>query len=146
MKQKVRRPCYCKVKPNHAGHPLPQTALVKNGCFMTVCIHALFNIQAFRDVLASVQPIFLELNLRNTGLGVVPWLHRLFQFMNEEVIHTRHMQCALGNFLYKAAELYTVTGFTKGQMGEAAEFYHYLLDHLANLPDHPEAHIVGKRT
>ena len=58
---------------------------------MTVSIHALFNNQAFRDVIAQVQPIFRELELADSSLGVVPWLHRLFTLMNQEVVHDRQM-------------------------------------------------------
>ena len=42
----------------------------------------------------------------------------------------------LGRFLGKASKLYAINGYKQGDYGEAAEFWHYLMMHLASLPDH----------
>ena len=50
---------------------------------MTVVIHSVYTITSLTDALAEAQPIFEELDLIETGIGLVMKLHRIVRLMHE---------------------------------------------------------------
>ena len=50
---------------------------------MTVVIHSVCAMSSLTDALAEAQPIFEELELIDTGIGLVMKLHRIVRLMHE---------------------------------------------------------------